>query len=131
LDQVLSGKARRIDRAGQIFSRAHRLDIVSALLASIAKPNPGRAYNICDDLPCPSGDVTLEACRLLDVPPPPLIPLDQSNFSPMGQRFYLECKRVSNARAKAELGWRPQFPTYVEGLADCWSKMGARWANST
>jgi nucleoside-diphosphate-sugar epimerase len=37
----------------------------------------------------------------------------------MGKRFYSECKRVSNARAKAELGWRPAFPTYREGLANC------------
>jgi nucleoside-diphosphate-sugar epimerase len=35
----------------------------------------------------------------------------------MGQRFYAECKRVSNARAKAELGWRPAYPSYREGLA--------------
>jgi len=31
-------------------------------------------------------------------------------------RFYAESKRVSNALAKAELGWRPTFPTYREGL---------------
>ena len=32
-------------------------------------------------------------------------------------RFYAESKRVSNARAKAELGWRPAYPSYREGLA--------------
>ena len=32
-------------------------------------------------------------------------------------RFYAESKRVSNARAKAELDWRPTYPTYREGLA--------------
>ncbi|MFN2616937.1 MAG: SDR family NAD(P)-dependent oxidoreductase, partial [Thermoleophilaceae bacterium] len=31
-------------------------------------------------------------------------------------RFYAESKRVSNALAKAELGWRPMYPTYREGL---------------
>ena len=36
---------------------------------------------------------------------------------PAAQRFYAESKRVSNARAKAELGWRPAYPTYREGLA--------------
>jgi nucleoside-diphosphate-sugar epimerase len=122
LDQGISGKARRIDRAGQVFSRAHRDDITSALLASYAKPNPGRIYNICDDKPCASGDVIVEACRLLGVAPPPLTPFAQANLNEMGRRFYSECKRVSNARAKAELGWRPQFPTYVEGLADCLAK---------
>lgn len=119
LEQVQAGTARRIDRAGQVFSRAHRDDIVSALMASLAKPNPGRIYNICDDQPCASGDVILEASRLLGIDPPPLIPISKAALSEMGRRFYSECKRVSNARVKAELGWRPRFPTFVQGLADC------------
>jgi nucleoside-diphosphate-sugar epimerase len=119
IDQVKAGTARRIDKPGQVFSRAHRDDIVSAIIASIEKPNPGRAYNICDDLPCPSGDVIAHACNLLGVTPPPLIPFEAAGLSEMGKRFYSECKRVSNARAKAELGWRPAFPTYREGLANC------------
>jgi nucleoside-diphosphate-sugar epimerase len=119
IDQVKAGTARRIDKAGQVFSRAHRDDIVTAMIASIQKPNAGRAYNICDDLPCPSGDVILHACALLDVPTPPLLPFEAAGLSDMGKRFYSECKRVSNARAKAELGWRPAFPSYREGLADC------------
>jgi nucleoside-diphosphate-sugar epimerase len=123
LEQVLAGTARRIHRQGQVFSRAHRDDIVSALLASLDKPNPGRIYNVCDDLPCPSGDVIAYACQLLDKPVPPLIPFENAQLSEMGKRFYNECKRVSNARLKAELGWRPQFPTYHEGLADCLARM--------
>ena len=119
LDQVKAGTARRIDRMGQVFSRAHREDIVEALMASANAPNPGRIYNICDDHPCASGEVIVEACRLLEAPVPPLIPFEKAGLSEMGQRFYSECKRVSNARAKAELGWRPRFPSYREGLADC------------
>ena len=38
-------------------------------------------------------------------------------LAPSARRFYAESKRVSNARAKAELGWRPAYPTYREGLA--------------
>jgi nucleoside-diphosphate-sugar epimerase len=119
LDQVKAGTARRIYKPGQVFSRAHRDDIVSALLASVDRPNPGRAYNICDDLPCASGEVIVYACQLLGVALPPLLPFEAAGLSDMGRRFYSECKRVSNARAKAELGWRPAFPTYVEGLVDC------------
>ena len=32
-------------------------------------------------------------------------------------RALAESKRVSNARAKGELRWRPKYPTYREGLA--------------
>ncbi len=38
-------------------------------------------------------------------------------MAPAARRFYAESKRVSNARAKAELGWRPAYPSYREGLA--------------
>ena len=48
--------------------------------------------------------------------PPPEIALADAGLSPAAQRFYAESKRVANARAKSELGWRPQYPTYREGL---------------
>jgi nucleoside-diphosphate-sugar epimerase len=124
LEQVLAGTARRIDKPGQVFSRAHQSDIVSALLASCAKPNPGRIYNVCDDLACASGEVVVEACRLLGREPPPLVAFEQAGLSEMGKRFYSECKRVSTTQIKEELGWKPAFPTYVEGLADCFARMG-------
>ncbi len=34
----------------------------------------------------------------------------------MARSFYAESKRVSNAKAKRALGWRPRYPTYREGL---------------
>jgi nucleoside-diphosphate-sugar epimerase len=126
LEQVVSGTARRIDKPGQVFSRANRTDIVSALTASLANPSSGRIYNICDDHPCASGDVIVEACRLLGREPPPLIPFEVAGLSEMGKRFYSECKRVSNRRAKEELGWKLAFPTYVEGLADCYADLMSR-----
>jgi len=115
-ERLRAGSERRIDKPGHVFSRAHRDDIAAALMASIAKPNPGRIYNICDDEPAESQEVIAFASSLLAMPPPPLVPFEKAELSPMAQRFYSECKRVSNARAKAELGWRPQYPSYREGL---------------
>ena len=114
--KLKAGAERRIAKSGQVFSRAHADDIAAALELSIAKPNPGRIYNICDDEPCASEVVTAHAAALLGLPPPPLVAFEDADLSPMARRFYSECKRVSNARAKAELGWRPRFPTYREGL---------------
>lgn len=116
-DRLRAGDARRIVKPGQVFSRAHEDDVAAALLASIQRPNPGRIYNICDDEPAPPQDVTAYAANLLGVAPPPEVALKDANLSPMAQRFYAESKRVSNARAKSELGWRPLYPTYREGLA--------------
>ncbi len=119
LDRVQAPKARRIHKPGQVFSRAHRDDIATALQASIAKPNPNAIYNICDDLPAPADEVLTYAAGLLSIAPPPQVNIEDANLSPAAQRFYAECKRVSNARAKAELGWLPQYPTYKEGLDAC------------
>mgnify|MGYP000169699631 FL=1 len=64
-------------------------------------------------------EVLAYAARLLNLPPPPAVAIEDANLSPAAQRFYAECKRVSNAKAKAALGWRPRFPTYREGLLAC------------
>lgn len=117
LDRVRDGTARRYDKPGQVFSRIHVDDLAAALEASIAGPRPGGVYNVCDDAPAPAELVTADAAALLGVAPPPLEPFDPATLSPMAQRFYAESKRVSNARAKAELGWRPAFPSWREGLA--------------
>ena len=116
LDRVAAGEARRIVASGQVFSRIHVDDLAAGLEASIARPRAGGIYNLCDDEPCSNAEVIAYAAELLGVPLPPEVPLAEAGLSPLTQRFYAESKRVSNARAKAELGWRPAYPTYREGL---------------
>ena len=113
---VRDGSARRIIKPGQIFSRIHVEDIAGVLAASIAKPNPGRAYNVCDDEPCPPQDVVAYAADLLGLPLPPEIPFKEAELSPMARSFYAESKRVSNGRMKTELRYKLLFPNYREGL---------------
>lgn len=115
-DRLREGRARRIAAPGQVFSRIHVDDLAAGLEASIQRPRAGGIYNLCDDEPAPNSDVIAYAAGLLGVDPPPVVRLEDARLSPTGLRFYLESKRVSNARAKAELGWRPAFPTYREGL---------------
>ncbi len=119
LDRVREPGARRIVKPGQVFSRAHVDDIASLLRLAMRKTDAPRMFNICDDEPAPADEVLLHAAKLLGVEPPPAVNFEDANLSHAAQRFYAECKRVSNAKAKAVFGWRPQFPTYREGLADC------------
>lgn len=116
-DRLRDGRARRITAPGQVFSRIHVDDLAAGLAASIARPKAGRAYNLCDDEPAPNSEVIAYAAGMLGIAPPPEIPLAEAALPAAAQRFYAETKRVSNARAKAELGWRPAYPTYREGLA--------------
>jgi nucleoside-diphosphate-sugar epimerase len=117
LDRVQEGKARRIDVPGQVFSRVHVDDIVSGVVAAMMQSAPAGAYNLGDDLPCSGNEVTEHACRLLGLALPPLETLEDANLSEMARGFYAENRRVANSKAKRVLGWRPAFPTYVEGLA--------------
>ena len=117
LDRLRAGTARRYAVPGHVFSRIHVDDLAAALDASIARPRAGGIYNLCDDEPASNSEVIAYAAGLLGLPVPPEEPLDLETLSPQARRFYAETKRVSNARAKAELGWRPAYPTYREGLA--------------
>ncbi|WP_306114357.1 MULTISPECIES: SDR family oxidoreductase [unclassified Roseovarius] len=115
--KVRQGTARRIIKKNQIFSRIHVDDIAQVLAASIAQPNPGRAYNVCDDEPAPPQDVIGHAAELLGMPLPPAIPFEEAEMSPMARSFYSESKRISNRRIKSELGVKLRYPTYRDGLA--------------
>jgi nucleoside-diphosphate-sugar epimerase len=116
LDTVRAGRARRIDKPGQVFNRTNVADLASVLSTAMTAPRPGRIYNVVDDEPGPPGDVVAYACRLLGVEPPPPVPFEDADLSPMGRSFYGENKRVSNRRIKDELGVRLAYPTYREGL---------------
>ena len=83
----------------------------------MARPHPGRAYNVCDDEAAPPQDVVEYGARLLGLPVPPDIPFDEATLSPMARSFYADSKRVSNQRIKSELGVALRYPTYREGLA--------------
>ncbi|MBT5049803.1 MAG: SDR family oxidoreductase [Rhodospirillaceae bacterium] len=116
LDQVRAGTARRIDRPDHLFSRIHVDDIVAVLRASMARPNAGAIYNLCDDTPAPSADVTSHGCELLGIEPPPLVAFDDAGLSPMARSFYADNRLVRNDRIKSELGVTLKHPDYRSGL---------------
>lgn len=117
LDRVRDGKAHRIDRGDQLFSRIHVDDIVSGVIASFGGP-PG-IYNLADDLPSGPNMVIEVACDLLGQPWPPLQTMEEAALSPMARGFYAENRRVANGRAKRLLGWSPRYPSFAQGLRAC------------
>jgi len=116
LDRVRTGEARSLIKPGHVFSRIHVDDLAEGLEASIARRDRAGVYNLCDDEAAAPADVNAYAAALLGLPPPPEISYAPEALSPMARRFWAESKRVSNAKAKAALGWRPRYPTYREGL---------------
>ena len=116
VERLRDGTARLVRKPGQLFNRIHVNDAVSGLFASMARPRPGGVYNLADDEPA-AADVVMEgSARRMGLPVPPEVDWTDASVSEAMRRFYLDCKRVSNARAKAELGWRLKYPTWREGL---------------
>ncbi len=113
--------ASNIDKPGHVFCRIHVADIAritAEILTRLTSDNlPAHdLYNLADDLPAPSHEVTAFAADLLGIAPPPLVPIEDAELSPMAQSFYDESRRVKNQRLKQDLGLTLQYPTYREGL---------------
>jgi nucleoside-diphosphate-sugar epimerase len=115
-EKLRNGTARRVIKPGQVFSRIHVEDIASTLMASIARPNPGQAYNVCDDEPAQPQDILSHAAHLLGLPEPPEVSFDQAEMTPMARSFYSESKRVRNNRIKQELGVQLAYPGFRQAL---------------
>ena len=117
-DSLRQGRAQRVHKPGQVFSRVHVDDIAAVLAASMAKPNPGAVYNVCDDDPAAPAEVIAHAAHLLGIEPPPLVSFAEAKLSDMARSFYADNKRVRNDRIKGELGVELAYPDYRRGLAD-------------
>ena len=120
LRALQNGTARRVVKQGQVFSRIHLADITRILEASMANPNAGRAYSVCDDTPAPPQDVVTYAAELMGVSPPALQDFATAELSPMARSFYGENKRIRNNRIKVELGVSLEYPDYRAGLSALW-----------
>lgn len=114
--KVRAGTARRIIKKGQVFSRTHVEDIAQVLRASIAAPNAGAIYNVCDNDPAPPQEVIAEAARMLNLPLPEAVDFETAEMTPMARSFYAESKKVSNRRILDELGITLKYPDYRSGL---------------
>ena len=114
--QLRAGRAQAVVKPGQVFSRIHVEDIAAVVEASIARPRPDAAYNVCDDEPAPPWEVIEFAADLAGLPRPPRIAFEDAEMSAMARSFWAESKRVSNRRLHEELGVTLAYPTYREGL---------------
>ncbi|MFK0691304.1 SDR family oxidoreductase [Mesorhizobium sp. IMUNJ 23033] len=119
LVNLADGTARRLVKPGQVFNRIHCDDIAGALW-HLADANRGGIFNVTDDLPAPPQDVVAYAASLMGVTPPPEIPFETAQLSPMARSFYGENKRVANASIKAA-GYSFRFPDYRVALDHMWA----------
>ena len=103
---------------GGVLGWIHHEDAAGATVAALEQGRPGQAYNLVDDLPATWQEVFTAMARAFGTPPPRRAPRWLFRLAaPYVASFAVDTSmRVANAKAKAELGWRPAFPTYRDGI---------------
>ena len=115
LERIRSGNASLIRKENQFFSRVHVEDITNLLFLSLNKLKKGEIFNISDDKPASSEEVMKYGAKILNLPEPKEIKLEDIQ-SEMLKAFYKDSKKVSNKKVKEFFNYDFKFPTYVEGL---------------
>jgi len=115
LTRLKSGSAKIVNKKNHFFSRIHVEDIANILFKSLSSFKAKEIYNVSDDKPASSEDVTLYGAKILGIKKPKYIEI-QDVESKMLKNFYKDSKKVSNKKVKIFFNYNLKFPTYEEGL---------------
>ena len=91
-------------------------EAAAATVAALEHGRAGQAYNIVDDEPVRWADYLDTLAAELGVRRPRRVPTWLLRAIPYVHTLMTTSMRVSNARAKNELGWAPAVPTYRDGI---------------
>ena len=119
LEMVRKRKFPLIGNGGGIWSFAHTEDVATGTIAALERGREGEIYNIVDDDPAPIREWLPLLARSVGAKPPRRIPawLARRLASPAAVMMMTTSRGASNAKAKAELGWTPAWPSWREGFA--------------
>ena len=115
LTRLKSGTAKLINKKDHYFSRIHVDDIANILFKSLSKFKSGEIFNLSDDKPSSSKEITLYGAKILNIENIENIEVDAIK-SEMLKNFYNESKKVSNKKVKNYFNYNLKFPSYIEGL---------------
>src|SRR5204863_637467 len=97
----------------------HVDDAVSATIAALDRAPAGAVYDIVDDRAVSLSEIAEAIAERAGAPRPWTVPAWLPRLLMPYLARLLEVRlQLSNARAKAELGWRLRFPTLREGVSD-------------
>jgi len=89
----------------------------AATVAALEQATPGAAYNIADDEPVSLATLMIVMARAIGAPRPRAVPGWLLATAPLARAAVTGGLRVSSTRAKTELRWTLQAPTYREGIS--------------
>jgi len=123
-DGYSTGEVRKrrfplVGKATGTFSFVHVDDVVAATIAAMDQGTPG-AYNVVDDDPAPASEWLPVFADAVGAKPPRHVPLWVARLF-VGRApasMMTELRGASNAKARAELGWEPRWPSWREGFRE-------------
>lgn len=115
-------RRRRIPIVGDgagVWSFIHIEDVASSTEAALTRGAPG-IYNIVDDEPAPVSTWLPFLAEVVGAKQPRRVPAWLARFliGEGGVSMMTKIRGGHNARAKAELGWRPAFSTWRQGFVE-------------
>jgi nucleoside-diphosphate-sugar epimerase len=118
--RVRAGKVPVVGGGNARFSFLHTADAASAVAAVLGQPASGGTYNIVDDDPTPVHVWLPELARMLGAIRPRSVPglLARGAVGSWGVAYLSRLRGASNERARAQLGWRPRYPSWRDGLRE-------------
>ena len=106
------------DAGTRVLSWVRLDDAATAVLAAIRHGRPGEAYNIADDAPMSFAGHVRAAAATFGAPKPMAVPLWLLRPMSLVHAVVSTNLRLGTAKAHAELGWEPRYPSAAEGLAE-------------
>jgi nucleoside-diphosphate-sugar epimerase len=91
-------------------------DAAVATVAALEHGVPGSAYNVADDEPVSFSRLLKSLAAAVGAPSPREVPVWLLTATPYAKAMMTGGLRVSTAKAKRELDWSPQVPSYHEGV---------------
>jgi len=115
LVRLKSGDVKLINKKNHYFSRIHVDDIANILFKSLSKFKSGEIYNLSDDKPSSSQEITLFGAKMLNIVNIEKIAVNEIKSQKL-RNFYKDSKKVSNMKIKNYFNYKLKFPSYIEGL---------------
>jgi nucleoside-diphosphate-sugar epimerase len=119
VERMLRRRSLPVAAHGGQLAFVHHRDAAAATVAALERGRAGEAYNIVDDEPATFRELINAIAEARDAPKPLALPAGLLQLvAPYGGYVLARVSmRVSNAKAKRELGWVPRYPSYREGVA--------------
>jgi nucleoside-diphosphate-sugar epimerase len=121
MQQLLNNHPVLLPAEARPTNRIHADDLATACLAAVQRGGDASIYNVCDGHPGTLTEYFTAAAKLLELPPPPQISMEEAQkvMTPLMLTYVREGHLISNHKLLNDLGLRLRYPSLTEGLASC------------